>query len=170
MLLRTWIKSAKLIKDRNHDNRTHRENGLLFLPVGWIDSPFVGVARLGKARICIVVEVVSTGPARTESDSSQCTYTNAPSAVPSGVGIMAHQALAQHGTGGVVVKWHQALAQHGTGRAVVKWHQALAQHGTGAVVIMLIMAHQALAQHGTRHLPFPLIALIFVLVVAMSPQ
>ena len=65
---------------------------------------------------------------------------------------------------------HQALAQHGTGGVVVKWHQALAQHGTGAVVIMLIMAHQALAQHGTRHLPFPLSALIFVLVVAMSPQ
>ena len=63
-------------------SHTHTENGLLFLPVGWMDSPFVGVARLGKARICIVVEVVSTGPARTESNSSQCTYTNVPSAVP----------------------------------------------------------------------------------------
>ena len=83
MLLRTWIKSAKLIKERNHDNRTHTER-LVFFFYRWAErpSPFVGVARLGKARICIVVEVVSTGPAPTESNSSQCTYTNAPSAVP----------------------------------------------------------------------------------------
>ena len=40
------------------------------------------VARLETARSYCVAEDASTGPARTESDSSQCTYTNFPSDVP----------------------------------------------------------------------------------------
>ena len=49
-LLRTWIKSAKLIKERNHDNRTHTER-LVFFFYRWAGST-----------VCLLVSHASEKP------------------------------------------------------------------------------------------------------------